>query len=482
MPTLSNGSELDVWEDINNESPEAILFTITPAAGDVVGPYGAHSDFPYGSVDLASVDVFDGFFTVTTFTNDGRVQLFTTVETAVFDNDGNYIRTLTAQAAYRSTSLLSISADSPDDITVAYNGANEYYGGQNTQYGRHEIILADGLVQPDTFINHAPTAGDQTFKLAPGQSLDDIAFTAADADFDLLSFVIVDGPDHGALAQETRYEAGYYPFPQGQYAGSLHYHQSFLNGNLFDYVPEDGFTGTDTFTVYATDGQANSSLATITITVAAPAEAIVLTDGKDIVSYDDYDHAVQVAAMGGRDWIWGSAFDDTLDGGAGNDRLRGGAGDDTLIGGAGNDGLRGGKGDDVLAGGTGHDWLRGGSGDDVLAGGAGHDRLTGGAGSDAFVFDTAPGRSSVDRIADFRAADDEIRLDSAVFAGVTAGALDAEAFVRGRAAIDADDRVIYHKSTGRLLFDEDGSGDADAVVFATVSRGTTLTADDFSFI
>lgn len=461
MPILSNGHELTVWEDINNESPDAILFTITETDGDVLGPVGAQPDYFFGWVDLASVDVFEGFFTVTTFANDGRTELFSRVETHVFDNDGNYIRTLSAQAAYLSTQVVSVTAESPDDITVTWVGANEYFGGENTQYGEHQMILEDGVLQPDTFVNHAPTVTDLTFTLSTGQSLDDIQFSAADADFDLLTFVIADGPDHGTLAQETRYDAGYYPFPQGEYAGSLHYHQDFLNGNYFDYIPVIGFTGTDSFTVYATDGQGNSNLATITITVAPPPQSIVLTDAAETLSYEAYDHAVLVTAMGGNDRITGSQFNDTLNGDAGNDRLRGGAGNDDI------------------AGGFGCDHLRGGAGDDVLNGGAGHDKMTGGAGYDTFVFDTVLGRANVDRISDFRSADDVFRLDSSVFVGLAAGALDAQAFVIGKAAIDADDCIVYDKASGALLFDMDGVGGAAAVRFATVDRGTSLAADDF---
>ncbi|MDI7863272.1 Ig-like domain-containing protein [Rhizobiaceae bacterium n13] len=463
MPTLSNGSELTVWEDVNNQSPDAVLFDIRETDGDVLGPTGAHSDYPYGSVDIASVDVFDGFFTVTTFTNDGRTQLFTNVETMVFDNEGNYIRTLSAQAAYLSTRILAINAASPNDITITYQGANEYFGGQNTQYGQHQIILENGALKPDTFVNHAPTVADMKFTLAPGQSLDDIKFSAADADFDLLSFVIVDGPDHGTVEQETRFEAGYYPFPQGQYGGSLHYHQSFLKGNLFDYTPAAGFTGTDTFTVYATDGQGNSEVATITITVAPPAEHIDLTDRKDWVNYKPSDHAVFVAALGGNDHVVGSQFNDFLDGGAGKDILRGGMGDDEIAGGAAND------------------FLHGGAGNDVVNGGAGRDLLLGGTGEDTFVFDLEPGRGDADRILDFRSSHDTIALDSAVFAGMAPGALDADTFVRGKAALDADDRIIYHKASGYLFFDADGSGGEDAVVFASLSPGTSLDVDDFRF-
>jgi serralysin len=458
MPTLSNGSELSVWEDTNNESQSAVLFTITEPDGDVTGPVGAREDYFFGWVDLASVDVFDGFFTVTTFTNDGRTHVFTTLETHVFDNEGNYIRTLSEQAAYLSTEVISVTAESPEDIVVTWLGANEYFGGENAQYGAHEIILEDGVLLPDTFVNHAPTVANLSFTLSPGQSLDDIKFSAADADFDLLKFVVIEGPAHGTLEQETRYDSGYYPFPQGEYAGSLHHHQSYLSGNYFDYSPEAGFTGTDSFTVYATDGQGNSNLATITIMLA---ENIALTDAKDTVSYKTYDHPVLVAAMGGNDRLSGSRSNDTLEGGAGNDHLLGDIGNDSI------------------AGGTGSDHLRGGAGDDVVTGGAGRDWLSGGTGHDAFVFDTAPGPESVDRILDFGSVDDVLRLDSSVFAGLAAGALDAESFVIGTAAADGNDRIVYDKDSGALLFDADGYAGVAAIRFATVTGGVSVAAEDF---
>ncbi len=127
MPTLSNGSELSVWEDTENQSPDAVLFTITETDGDVLGPGTVHVDYPFGWVDVASIDVFDGFFTVTTFTNDGRTEIFTTVETIVFDNEGRHIRTLSDQAAYLSTEIISVAAESPDDITVTWTGRQRIF-------------------------------------------------------------------------------------------------------------------------------------------------------------------------------------------------------------------------------------------------------------------------------------------------------------------------------------------------------------------
>ncbi len=57
-------------------------------------------------------------------------------------------------------------------------------------------------------------------------------------------------------------------------------------------------------------------------------------------------------------------------------------------------------------------------------------------------------------------------------------ALGPDAFVKGRAALDADDRIVCHRATGR---DADGTGEADAVTFAALLPRTSLTADDFSF-
>ena len=464
MPTLSNGSELEIWEDTDNQSPDAILFNITETDGDVLGPVGARTDFPFGWVDLASVDVFEGFFTVTTFTNDGRTELFTTLETFVFDNEGNFIRALSAQAAYLSTEVISVTAASPDDITVTWLGANEYYGGQNTQYGEHQIILEGGAIEPDTFVNHAPTVNDMDFQLSPGETLIDVRFSASDIDYDLLTFVVVDGPDHGTLEQETQFDEGYYPFPQGSYGGSLHHHSTYLNGNVFDYTPAAGFIGTDSFTVYATDGQGNSNLATITITIEPPAEEITLTDARNVFSYDASDHPVLLAALGGDDRITGSRFGDLLDGGAGNDRLHGGAGNDEVVGGGG------------------RDHLYGDAGDDVLAGGAGRDVLVGGEGRDTFFFDGALQPENRDRIEDFLSADDVFSLAGSVFGGAAPGALDADAFVEGRRALDEGDRIIYDACSGRLLFDADGSGDGAAVIFAAVNRGTAVAAEDFYFV
>lgn len=156
-----------------------------------------------------------------------------------------------------------------------------------------------------------------------------------------------------------------------------------------------------------------------------------------------FDEAANFAGTDGRDFVFGSAFADTLSGGLGDDGFEGGGGDDIINGGPGadlidggdgsdtasyagatagvtanlrksalnageaagdrylsienltgsrhgdflhgdsqNNRLAGNDGDDMLSGWSGHDVLVGARGDDQLYGGAGNDTLTGGPGAD----------------------------------------------------------------------------------------------------
>ena len=252
--------------------------------------------------------------------------------------------------------------------------------------------------------------------------------------------------------------------------------------------------------------------------------------------------ANRLSGGAGNDTLNGGAGGDVLLGGAGNDLLNGGAGRDALAGGAGHDGyvvdsagdrvteglnggtdtvvstvswtlganlerltlggsaaingagnglanlltgnaaanrLSAGSGNDAVRGLAGNDALNGGAGRDVLDGGAGRDLLTGGTGADFFRFTSPLGAGNADRIADFRAVDDRIDLDNAVFTRIgPLGHLAAGAFRVGTGARDASDRVVYNDDTGQLFYDADGSGSAHAVLFATVAPHTSLSVAD----
>jgi Ca2+-binding RTX toxin-like protein len=133
------------------------------------------------------------------------------------------------------------------------------------------------------------------------------------------------------------------------------------------------------------------------------------------------------------------------------------------------------KGDDfanILLGGAGNDTLSGMGGNDKLYGGTGKDILSGGMGRDVFVFDTKPNKkTNLDKITDFRAADDTIHLAKSVFSKIAKkGALSKSAFWSGHDAKDASDRIGYDKKTGALFYDSDGSGAHAAVQIATLTK------------
>lgn len=231
--------------------------------------------------------------------------------------------------------------------------------------------------------------------------------------------------------------------------------------------------------------------------------------------------------LGGNDSLFGMDGADSLEGGAGNDRMEGGTGADTMLGGAGNDTYVIDVGTDrvhettsavstVDAGGTdkvfstvGHtlgnfvenltltgaaningsgnglrNVLVGNGGNNTLNGLLGNDTMTGGAGVDRFVFNSALSATNIDRITDFAAGTDEIRLENAVFAGLAGGTLADTRFVANAsgAATNTNHRVIYETDTGKLFFDADGSGAGAAIQFAVLQPGLALTNSDFFVI
>ena len=351
MPILSNGGHLSVTADAFPQMDDiAYNFTIDEPDGTTVGPQQALANYFFGSVSLASVDVFDGFFAVTGLTYDGKYKAFVDITTNLYDNAGNFLRSVTVDGAYNSMQFTALTATTPSDLTLQWIGANGFGTGMNAQYGPHQLQLVDGVAQPFTFDNHTPVVTGATYTIAQGQALPETAFAGSDADADMLTYVIVGGPQHGMLDQQTVFDSDY-PFPTGDNENSPFgpfYHYEFLSGNHFSYVPDAGFSGQDSFTVYATDGTSNSAPVTITLNVLSTNQYITLGGNDDTVSYSAYDHAVLVAANGGNDSITGSKFNDSLNGGTGNDALRGGDGKDTITGGIGADRVQGGAGNDTF--------------------------------------------------------------------------------------------------------------------------------------
>jgi Ca2+-binding RTX toxin-like protein len=175
-------------------------------------------------------------------------------------------------------------------------------------------------------------------------------------------------------------------------------------------------------------------------------------------------------------------------------KVTGGYGTDTLdgtdypfgrtienaIGGSGADTLTGSLENNRLAGGKGNDEISGGKGADILGGMAGEDTLTGGAGKDKFVF-AHTGTKNADHITDYDAKD-VIVLDKSIFAKLSLGTLASANFQIGASAGDKNDFIVYDDTTGRLLYDRDGSGKGVAVLIATLDDRPDLASNDFKVV
>ncbi len=225
----------------------------------------------------------------------------------------------------------------------------------------------------------------------------------------------------------------------------------------------------------------------------------------------------QIFALGGNDFLYGLGGNDLLDGGLGSDRMAGGIGNDTyivdsaadIVVEAANEGTAdtvrasatitlganvehlilsgiaaiGGTGNtlaNIMLGNAGANAINGGGGNDLINGAGGNDILTGGLGNDTFLFASAIGAGNVERLTDFSAAFDTIKLENAVFTTLTqTGTLAAGAFFAGASAHDADDRIIYNRTTGALYYDSNGNGAGGAVWIASLSTKPIINNLDF---
>jgi Ca2+-binding RTX toxin-like protein len=181
----------------------------------------------------------------------------------------------------------------------------------------------------------------------------------------------------------------------------------------------------------------------------------------------------------------GNGAANILLGNGGNNSLVGLGGNDHLDGLGGNDSLLGGVGADGLHGNSGADLLSGGAGNDTVDGGPGADRLAGGTGRDRFIFDSS--LATRDVIADFEHGIDRICLDDDIFRRLGQGGTRslASASFRLGASQDANDFILYNRSSGVLSYDADGNGPGAAVAIAVLGSGAThpiLSATDILVI
>ncbi|MCA1683923.1 MAG: tandem-95 repeat protein, partial [Actinobacteria bacterium] len=216
-------------------------------------------------------------------------------------------------------------------------------------------IAVDGFVSEQTGTvvlrwappNQAPVAVDDAYTTTTGTPL------------------TVDAP--GVLGNDTDPEGN--TLVSDQTSSPANGSTTFNADGSFIYTPNAGFTGTDSFTYTASDGNGGTSAAaTVTITVAPPATTTTSTSTTTIPTSSTTTttrvpptgptcagQAATIVGTPGPDRIFGTEGPDVIAGLGGDDRIEGLGGDDVICGGAGNDNLGGGAGHDTIHGGAGND-------------------------------------------------------------------------------------------------------------------------------
>ena len=249
-----------------------------------------------------------------------------------------------------------------------------------------------------------------------------------------------------------------------------------------------GGTGDDVMSASAGRNFLYGEAGNDTLTATGGRSTIFGGDGDDILigsggsnTLNGGDGIDVLRANGGKNTLNGGAGDDVLFGGGDRTNMDGGAGADVLTGGDGRDIMEGGQDDDRLVGNGQNDKLRGGNGNDWIHGGEGKDVLTGGAGADTFYFGTEEAADSAfDIFTDFTSGEDTLVFDGAAF-GLGAN-ITADEITFGQEADSADTRLIYDAQRGRLYWDADGTGAAEAEMIARMNQRSDLAFEDFELL
>ncbi|MEM8778332.1 MAG: Ig-like domain-containing protein, partial [Cyanobacteria bacterium P01_G01_bin.49] len=196
--------------------------------------------------------------------------------------------------------------------------------GQETTTATATITIDGvGVTPPPPVENQPPAATDDAYISDQSQPVTaNVLDNDTDPDGDPLSAILDQGPSNGTL--------------------------DFNEDGSFTYTPDQGFTGTDSFTYQASDGTDSSDPATVTLEVTqAPVTEESLFFGTS--GNDTFDVAITPDFDGNNDLAFTGSGDDLIDttAGSGGNRLYGGSDNDTFFLGNNNRAF-GGEGDDIF--------------------------------------------------------------------------------------------------------------------------------------
>jgi len=140
---------------------------------------------------------------------------------------------------------------------LTYRGATNYFGADSFTFQVNDGSLTSAVATVTltlTNVNDAPVANDDHYDLGEGLALNiagpGVLTNDSDLENDSLTAVLVSGPLQGTLNLNA--DGG------------------------FNYTPTNHFSGVDTFTYQASDGQANSGVAAVSISVTNPIQISII--------------------------------------------------------------------------------------------------------------------------------------------------------------------------------------------------------------
>src|SRR5204863_110236 len=162
------------------------------------------------------------------------------------------------------------------DGSFSYTPAANYHGTDSFTYKANDGQADSGIATVNiaiTAVNDAPVAVNDSYTTAEDTTLNvaaaGVLANDSDVDGDSLSAVLVSQPTHGSLT---------------------------LNSNgSFRYAPAANYNGADSFTYKANDGQADSGIATVSITITGVNDAPVALNDSYTTAEDT---TLNVAAPG----------------------------------------------------------------------------------------------------------------------------------------------------------------------------------------
>src|SRR6185436_17942972 len=255
-------------------------FSYTPALN-----YAGSDSFTYkandGQADSAVATVSITIEAV----NDAPVAVndsFTTAEDTALNVVASGVLANDSDVDGNSLNAVLVSGPTNGDLALNNNGSFSYtpalnYAGSDSFTYKANDGQADSAVATVSItieaVNDAPVAVNDSFTTAEDTALNVVASGVlsndSDVDGDSLSAVLVSGPSNGDLA---------------------------LNNNgSFSYTPALNYAGSDSFTYKANDGQADSAVATVSITIEAVNDAPVAVNDSFTTAEDT---ALNVVASG----------------------------------------------------------------------------------------------------------------------------------------------------------------------------------------